>query len=61
MRKIKVISDYKDYSKTNFGFPVLTIIIIFDEREFEASLKEYAITALNDVIPANISVRMLVD
>ena len=45
MRKIKVISDYKDYSKTNFGFPVLTIIIIFDEREFEASLKEYAITA----------------
>lgn len=26
MKKIKVISDYKDYSKTNFGFPVLTIM-----------------------------------
>lgn len=50
-KKIKVISDYRDYSKTNFGIPVLTIIIIFDEREFEVSIREYPITASDIIRP----------
>ena len=49
--KIKVISDYKDYSKTYFALPVLTIIIVFDEKEYEESLKEYCSTASDILRP----------
>ena len=42
--KIRIICDYKDYAKTYYGLPVLTVIIIFDEKEYEASVKEYAST-----------------
>ena len=49
--KIKIISDYKDHSKTLFGMPVLTVIVVFDEKEYEASLKEYATTASDILRP----------
>lgn len=38
--KIKVIADYRDYSKTYYGFPVLTIIVI--TRGYESSEREYS-------------------
>ena len=38
--KIKIISEYKDYSKTYYGLPVLTVIIITDG--FESSELEYS-------------------
>lgn len=49
--KIKIISDYKDHSKTLFGMPVLTVIVVFDEKEYEASIKEYATTASDILRP----------
>ena len=50
-KKIKAMSDYKDYSKTYFGLPVLSIVIIFDETEFKSSLKEYSTTASDILRP----------
>ncbi len=38
--KIKIMSEYKDYSKTYYGFPVLTIVVI--TRGFESSEREYS-------------------
>ncbi|MEE1150020.1 hypothetical protein [Methanobrevibacter sp. UBA212] len=32
--KIKIISEYKDYAKTYYGLPVLTVIIITDGYEY---------------------------
>lgn len=32
--KIKIISEYKDYTKTYYGLPVLTVIIITDGYEY---------------------------
>jgi hypothetical protein len=32
--KIKIISDYRDYAKTYYGLPVLSVIIITDGYEF---------------------------
>ena len=49
--KIIVIADYKDHAKTYFGLPVLTVIIVFDEKEYEASVKEYASTASDILRP----------
>lgn len=49
--KIKIISDYKDHSKTFFSLPVLTAIVVFDEKEYRASLKEYATTASDILRP----------
>ena len=37
--KIKIISEYRDYSKTYYGVPVLSVIVITDG--FETSEKEY--------------------
>ncbi|WP_405307298.1 hypothetical protein [Methanobrevibacter sp.] len=37
--KIKIISEYKDYAKTYYGLPVLTVIIITDG--YESSEVEY--------------------
>ena len=37
--KIKVIADYRDYSKTFYGLPVLSVIVIMDG--FESSELEY--------------------
>ncbi len=39
--KIKIISDYKDYAKTYYGLPVLSVVIITEG--FESSEKEYSI------------------
>ena len=50
-QKIKTIADYRDYSKTYYGLPVLTIIIIFDEAEYKASVKEYKATASDILRP----------
>ena len=41
--KIKIIADYKDYSKTYYGMPVLTIIVItngYEQSELEYSRAE---------------------
>lgn len=38
--KIKTIADYKDYSKTYYGLPVLTVIVIMDG--YESSELEYS-------------------
>lgn len=38
--KIKIISDYKDYTKLYYGLPVLSIIIITDD--YESSEIEYS-------------------
>ena len=38
--KIKTIADYRDYSKTYYGLPVLTVIVIMDG--FELSELEYS-------------------
>lgn len=39
-KKIKTISEYRDYSKTYYGLPVLTVIVIMDC--YESSEMEYS-------------------
>ena len=38
--KIKIFSDYKDYAKTYYGLPVLTVVVI--TNGYENSQKEYS-------------------
>ena len=50
--KIKTIADYRDYSKTYYGLPVLTVIVIMDG--FELSELEYSRVPSDILKPAYI-------
>lgn len=39
--EIKSLVDYKDYSKTYYGLPALTVVGMTDEKKYRYSQKEY--------------------
>lgn len=49
--KIKTIAEYRNYAKTYYGMPVLTVIVITDEYEYEQSQKEYSRVATDMLKP----------
>lgn len=53
--KIKVIADYRDYSKTYYGFPVLTIIVI--TKGYELSEHEYSRVPSDIIRPCYIYIK----
>lgn len=50
-KKIEAVADYRDYSKTYFGLPVLSVIVIFDYSEYGPSLKDHKTTASDILKP----------
>ena len=52
--KIKIISEYKDYAKTYYGLPVLSVIIITDG--YESSEMEYSIVPSDILKPIYIHI-----